>query len=126
MPSDTALRGCTTFGVVHPSVRKGDIAEREAAALLGELLGYTIERKGRGGSQRDTGDLVGLPDTVVQVSNAPADTLRKVHTKPLDAELQRERAGATFAATMIRLRGGTWRVVLTPEQFATLWREATA
>jgi hypothetical protein len=41
-------------------------------------------------------------------------------------ERQRERAGTTFVATMVRLRGGVWRVVLTPEQFAVWAREALA
>jgi hypothetical protein len=49
-----------------------------------------------------------------------------VREKPLAAEAQRQNAGATFAATLVRLRGGVWRVVLTPEQWATLHREATA
>jgi hypothetical protein len=30
------------------------------------------------------------------------------------------------SATFVRIRGGTWRVVLTPEAFATYWRAATA
>ena len=33
-------------------------------------------------------------------------------------------AGATFAVTLVRLRGGVWRAVLTPEQLATWMREA--
>jgi hypothetical protein len=48
-----------------------------------------------------------------------------MRVKPDEAEQQRINAGATFAATLIRLRGGTWRAVLTPEQLCTLLREAT-
>ena len=71
------------------------------------------------------GDLDGLPDTVIQVA-AWGDVLRVVREKPIDAERQRERAESTFCATLLRLRGGAWRVVLTPEQFATWAREALA
>jgi hypothetical protein len=39
------------------------------------------------------------------------------------AEAQRRNAGATFACTWVRFRGGLWRVVLTPEQWATYHRE---
>jgi hypothetical protein len=40
------------------------------------------------------------------------------------AERKLERRGCTFVATFVRLRGGEYRVVLTPEQWATYWREA--
>ena len=43
--------------------------------------------------------------------------------RPTSAETQRRNAGATFACTWVRFRGGLWRVVLTPEQWATYHRE---
>ena len=43
--------------------------------------------------------------------------------EPTGAEAQRVNAGATFACTWVRFRGGLWRVVLTPEQWATYHRE---
>jgi len=49
--------------------------------------------------------------------------LRAVREKPLEAELQRENAGVPFTFSMIRLVGGVWRAVLTPEQMATYVRE---
>lgn len=76
---------------------KGDRGEREAAALVA--------------------DLTGVPATVLQVA-AWADVARAAREKPAAAEAQRVNAGATFAATLVRFRGGTWRVVLTPEQWA--------
>ena len=100
--------------------RKGDDAEREAAALLSQLTGYRVERKLGAGRREDQGDLAGLPDTVMQVANRPSDTLRCVREKPIAAEQQRVHAHADFAGSMIRLRGGLWRVVMTPEQFAAL------
>ena len=37
---------------------------------------------------------------------------------------QRENAGVDFVASMVRFRGGQWRMVLTPEQFNTLLQAA--
>jgi hypothetical protein len=107
------------------SKRRGDEAERQAAAVLAELLGYPIRRKLGAGRLDDVGDLDGLPATTLQVA-AWSDALRAVREKPLAAEEQRTRAQTTFAATLVRLRGGVWRIVLTPEQFATWAREALA
>ena len=39
-----------------------------------------------------------------------------------EAALQAEHAAMPFAATLVRFRGGTWRVVLTPEQWAAYVR----
>lgn len=109
------------------SKRKGDKGEREAAALVHDLLGVPARRKLGAGRLDDCGDLDGIPDTVVQVCSRSTEVVAVgIVTKPLEAEQQRRNAGATFAATFLRVRGGTWRVVLTPEQWATLWREATA
>lgn len=111
----------------NPSKRKGDSAEREAAALLHDLLGVPARRKLGAGRQDDQGDIDGVPDTVIQVCSRTSDVVAVgVVRKPDDAEQQRRNAGATHAATFVRVRGGTWRVVLTPEQWATLWREAVA
>ena len=102
---------------------KGDEAEREAAKLIAELTGCPARRKLGAGRLDDIGDIDGVPFSVIQCANW-TDALRAVREKPVEAEAQRERAGATFAATWVRLRGGVWRVVLTPEQWATYQREA--
>ena len=109
----------------NASKDKGDRGEREAAALISGLLGYEVKRKLGAGRKEDVGDMHGLPDTVVQVANW-ADVARAAREKPAAAESQRLNDGATFATALVRFRGGTWRFVLTPEQFATLWREATS
>lgn len=111
--------------MTNSAKRKGDRAEREVAALLCDELGIACRRKLGAGRADDTGDIDGVPATVVQVADW-TDALRAVREKPLEAERQRENDGATFAATFVRLRGGTYRVVLTPQQFATFVREATA
>ena len=111
--------------MTHPHKVKGDAAEREAAAILHDLTGWPVRRKLGAGRTDDEGDLEGVPSTVIQVANW-ADALRAVRQKPVEAEQQRINAGATFAVTMVRLRGGVWRAVMTPEQFATWAREAVS
>jgi hypothetical protein len=108
------------------SKRKGDQGEREAAALIQDLLGVPARRKLGAGRLDDCGDIDGVPDTTFQVVSRTTDVVAVgVVRKPTEVEAQARHAGTTFAATFLRVRGGTWRVVLTPEQWATLWREAT-
>lgn len=97
--------------------RKGDSAEREAATLLSELLGVPVRRQLGAGRQDDIGDLDGVPDHVIQVASW-ADVAAAARIKPPEAEQQRRNAGAAHAATLVRFRGGSWRVVLTLEQWA--------
>jgi hypothetical protein len=106
--------------------RKGDSAEREAAQLIGDLLGVPARRKLGAGRLDDEGDIDGVPDTTIQVCSRGTDVVAVgVVRKPVEADQQARNAGTTFAATFLRVRGGTWRVVMTPQAFATLWREAT-
>lgn len=109
--------------MTHPSKRKGDAAELEVQALLQDHLGVPARRMLGAGRKDDVGDIAGVPDTTVQVANHK-DVAAAVRHKPVECEQQRERAGTTHAATFIRLRGGDWRVVLTVEQWALLWRES--
>lgn len=119
--------------MASPSKRKGDKAELEVQELLRELLGVPARRALGAGRRDDVGDIFGLPDTVVQVANWPSNTLAAVRQKPVEAETQRLRAWRAqpdphrefYAATFVRLRGGAYRVVMTPEQFAALWRAAS-
>ena len=109
--------------MANPQKRRGDAAEREVAALIADLLGFPVRRALGAGRADDVGDIHGVPDTVVQVA-AWADVRAAAVQKPLGAERQRLNAQATHAATFVRFRGGSYRVVLTPEQWATLMREA--
>ena len=95
---------------------KGDKAEREAAELLTKVTGYECKRTLAAGIPDDVGDIIGIPDCVVQVANYK-DTSTACLKKPREVESQRENAGAKYAASMVRWRGGHWRVVLTVEQF---------
>ena len=110
--------------MTNPSKRKGDAAELEAATLIADLTGYPVRRKLGAGRADDTGDLDGVPDHVIQVCNW-ANVVAAVSQKPLGAEAQRVNAGAGYAATFVRIRGGTWRVVLTPEQWCAYVQATT-
>ena len=101
---------------------KGDRAEREAQALLRDLLGVPARRALGAGRKDDVGDIFGVPLTAIQVTAAdrPSDALAKLAA----TVEQQERAGALFGALFWRRRGGRFVVVMTPEQFACLWREA--
>lgn len=107
------------------SKAKGDRAEREVQGILRDLLGVPARRKLGAGRADDMGDIDGVPDTVIQVASI-ARLHVAIREKPLECETQQQRAGATHGATFVRLVGGDYRVVLTPEQWATLWREAAA
>ena len=106
-----------------PSKRKGDRAELEVQAIIQDQLGYPARRKLGAGRTDDTGDIDGVPNTVIQVANYK-DIATAIRVKVAACVEQQERAGATFGATFLRRPGGTYVVVLTVEQWATLMREA--
>jgi len=112
--------------MANPQKNKGDKAEREACLLLTEFTGYEVERRFGAGMENDKGDLVGIPDTVIQIANWK-DTNAAVLQKPREAEQQRINAKASHAVTLVRYKkrpnckhGDNWRVILTLEQYARL------
>lgn len=105
-----------------PAKVKGDRAEREAALLLGDLLGAEVRRLLGAGRRDDRGDL-DLPGWAIQVADWQ-DLAMAVRTKPLDAEVQAARADdGSLGVAMLRLWGGAFRVVMTPETFALIAHE---
>jgi hypothetical protein len=109
--------------MANPNKRRGDRAELEVQALLYNLLGVPARRKLGAGRRDDMGDIDGVPDTCISVASI-ARLNEAIREKPVELDEQLKRSGCTFGATFVRLRGGAYRVVLTPEQFATFWREA--
>lgn len=105
---------------MNPAKDKGDRAEREVEKLLRELGFGQARRKLGAGRQDDMGDIDGVPGTTIQVCDWK-DVVRAVRQKPLECEEQRLRAGDPYAATFVRLWGGDFRVVLTPEQWRDTW-----
>ena len=113
---------------MNPQKNKGDRAEREACIYLTAATGHTVERRFGAGQDKDKGDLVGIPNTVVQVCDYKNKS-EAVLKKPREAEQQRINAGTKHAITMVRFNkrpgcaeGDNWRVVMTIEQFARLIR----
>jgi hypothetical protein len=104
---------------------KGDRAELEVQGILRDLLGVPARRALGAGRLDDVGDVSGVPDTVIQVVDYQ-DLARAIREKLPTLEPQRANAGATFAALFARRRGGGYVVCMTPELFATFWREAQA
>ena len=105
---------------------KGDRAEREACIYLTAATGHIVERRFGAGQDKDKGDLVGIPNTVVQVTDMK-DKSEAVLRKPREAEQQRLNAKVDHAITMVRINkrpgcaeGDNWRVVMTIEQYARL------
>lgn len=111
--------------MTSPSKRKGDAAELEVQALLRDLLGVPARRMLGAGRKDDVGDISGVPDCTIQVANY-ADLNRALREKIDECPAQQARAGTTFGCSFLRRRGGRWVVVMTPEQWAALYREAVS
>ena len=113
--------------MANPQKSKGDEAELEVQGIIRDLTGWPARRMLGAGRLDDVGDIDGVPSTVIQVANWK-DVAALVREKPEQAEQQRARAAATFACTWARFPRlpleRRWRVVLTPEQWATYARES--
>lgn len=109
--------------MANSAKRKGDRAELEVQGILRDLLGVPARRMLGAGRLDDVGDIDGVPDTTISVANW-ADINRAVREKLGPLDNQRKRAGNLHAAMFARRIGGGYVVCMTPEQFATLWREA--
>ena len=108
--------------MTHPSKRKGDSAELEVQGMLREQLGVPARRALGAGRKDDKGDIDGIPDTAIQVTNRK-DLSSAVTEKLPELEQQMENADATFGALFCRRRGGKWIVVMTPEMWCAMMRE---
>ena len=100
-----------------------DRAELEVQGWLRDHLGVPARRALGAGRLDDMGDMQGVPNTCIQVVDR-ADVARAIREKLPECAEQQARMGAAFGATFVRRRGGSYFVVMTPEQFAALWREA--
>ena len=112
--------------MTNKAKEKGDRAEREACIYLTAATGHNVERRFGAGAFADKGDLVGIPDTIVQVTDMKNKS-DAVLRKPREAEQQRINAKVDHAITMVRFNkrpgckeGDNWRVVMTIEQYARL------
>lgn len=116
--------------VTNRSGDKGARGELEVQELLREELGLPNVRRALGaGRKDDVGDIDGVPQTAIQVAwwNNP---MTAVNAKIESTETQRLNKRVRFAALFVRRTrarsGPKWIVVMTPAQFARLWRYAQA
>lgn len=103
---------------------KGNRAEREVVALYRDHLGLDVRRT-LAGHADDQGDLIGVPDTTIQVKDY-VDVLRAIREGQACLAKQQASTGGPFAVLWVRRRGGLWMAIQTPEQHFALWREAMA
>ena len=100
---------------MNPQRERGIRAEREACAILTEALGVDVRRRANEGIRLDIGDLVGVPDTTVQVSAVPDNPTiiaKRATGKIVDVAAQAMRAGTAHAVVVLRVDGGHWRAVV--------------
>lgn len=104
-----------------PQRDRGMRAEREACALLTELTGFTVQRMANQGIRQDIGDLIGLPDTTIQVSAVPRQPkaiAARTRLKLAGLEAQQRNAGTRHGVVILRIDGNNqtpvaWRAVIT-------------
>ena len=109
--------------MTNPQKRRGDSAEREVAHILADLLGSPVRRKLGAGRADDTGDIHGLPDTVIQVKSYK-DIGRALREGLADLPVQQANAGAAYGVAVIRHPGGRYTAAMPLEAWVNLWREA--
>lgn len=101
---------------------KGDKAEREVLAFLRDHLGDHLTRPRLEGVN-DHGDVAGTPMLVNQVKSY-VDIRAAINDALAELPHQKAAAGALWGAGWIRRRGGRFLVVMDPEDFVSLYREA--
>ena len=109
----------------NPQKRKGDKAEREVAELINQMLGTYARRKLGAGRQDDEGDIEGVTDWTIEVKNY-SNVSVAVSKGRDDAVREQANAGTPFGCAFVRHPGGTYSVVMSPEQWATVVRELAA
>lgn len=104
---------------------KGDRGEREVVKLIHDLSGHPAHRLRTPGHQADMGDIGGVPNTVVEVKWW-TDPIAAIRQALPQAQRASERSGDDWPTAWVRLHGGKWVVVMEPETFFALHREATS
>jgi Holliday junction resolvase len=117
---------CHSRGVTNSSKNKGDEGEREAAALLNDLLGITTVQRALGaGRKEDVGDIYGVAQTAVQVFRGK-HWAAAINEKLPEVEQQRINKRVRFASLWVRRLNNKipWIVVMSPEQWARMHQYA--
>ena len=101
---------------------KGDRAEREVLAILRDVLGDHIVRTRLEGDN-DHGDFAGLADCAVQCKSW-VNVVAAIDAGLKGAAEQKANAGLQWGAAWIRRRGGKYVVVMTADDWLSMYREA--
>ncbi len=102
--------------------QKGARAEREVLEFLRDHLGDHLVRA-RGEGANDHGDITGLVSCAVQVKNFD-DTTRAIREGLAGVAEQAENAGLEWGAVFVRRRGGKYIVVMSADDWVSMYREA--
>lgn len=110
--------------MTRAAMERGKRAEQAVCRLIEEHTGWKVRRR-LSGRVDDVGDLEGVPETCVQIKSYQNIALGMAEgLKELPA--QTAAAGATYGVLFLKRRGPNWAVVMSPETFFALLREATA
>lgn len=93
---------------MNPQRDRGIRAEREACVMLSGLLDLDVRRRANEGIRDDISDLIGLPDTAIQVSACKRNDTAiaaRARTKVSDCGLQQARLQAAHGVTLLRING---------------------
>lgn len=119
----------------NPQRDAGIRAENEACRLLEaalELPEGTVRRRKNEGIHEDIGDLIGIPNTAIQVTRIGAKgwnnygrIAQRARTKAADCEQQQARRNARHGVVLLRLDGNShrpavWRAIITNPQLHAL------
>ena len=86
----------------HPNKVKGTRFESDVANYLTARKPYPVERRASHGAA-DRGDLIGVPDWVVECKNVQA-WAKGLHLFVYEAECEAENAGVPFGAVVVKRR----------------------
>ena len=119
----------------NPQRDAGIRAENEACRLLEAALQLpegTVRRRANEGVRLDVGDLIGIPNTAIQVTRIGAKgwnnlgrIAQRARTKADDCEQQQARRNARHGVVLLRLDGNShrpavWRAIITNPQLHAL------
>ena len=104
---------------------KGAQAEREVVNLLRDLTGIHVVRTRTPGAASDVGDVAGLDNVLIEVK-AHANIARSISEGIPQARAAAERTRRDWPTVWVRRPGGRYVVVMEPDAWLSMWREASA
>jgi len=102
---------------------KGNRCEQEVVNLLRDLSGFHVVRTRTPGTASDVGDIANLPHCVVEVKGH-TNIARSISEGIPQARAASERTKQPWPTVWVRRPGGRYVVVMEPEFFLAMHREA--